>query len=197
MSIKCDYSCKNNINSSYIKWLLEILGPVILGSKPCEIINISSKDINGREKIKDIKSFFKGCSKISYELINLSDDSIRVLFINKEALDNVLINKKCLSFLRFLGYPKEYKIDMYIQKLIEKLKSKDFPHEIGIFLGYPLKDVVGFMGYGKYKLSKINYWNIYGDTEISDKVYNKFLEHREKMRTIIEFNTLENIRAAV
>ena len=108
MSIKCDYSCKNNINSSYIKWLLEILGPVILGSKPCEIINISSKDINGREKIKDIKSFFKGCSKISYELINLSDDSIRVLFINKEALDNVLINKKCLSFLRFLGYPKEY-----------------------------------------------------------------------------------------
>ena len=69
MSVKCDYSCKTNINSSYLKWLLEILGPVILGSKPCEIINISSKDLKGKDKIKDIKDFFKECSKVSYDSI--------------------------------------------------------------------------------------------------------------------------------
>ena len=34
----------NKINSSYIKWLIEVLGPIILGSKPAEILNLSSKD---------------------------------------------------------------------------------------------------------------------------------------------------------
>ena len=194
---KCNYSCKNNINSSYIKWLLEALGPVILGSKPCEILNISSKDLNRYKKIKDIKDFFNGCSKLSYETIELEDGSTRVLFINEEALKQTLDNKKCINFLKYLGYPKEYELDTYIKNLIEKLQTKDFPHEIGIFLGYPLKDVLGFMGYGNYTLSKIKYWKVYGDTEISDKVYNKFLEHREKMRYMIELNTLENIKAVV
>lgn len=197
MSTKCDYSCKNNINSSYIKWLLEILGPVILGSKPCEIINISSKDIKGREKIKDIKSFFKDCSKISYEIINLNNDSIRILFINKEALNNALINKKCLSFLRFLGYPKEYSIDMYMQKLIEKLKTKDFPHEIGIFLGYPLKDVLGFMGYGKNELYTTCVWKIYGDPSISYEVCNSFLKDRAIMKEMINNNSISELRSVI
>ena len=104
--MKCDYSCKTNINSSYIKWLLEILGPVILGSKPCEIINISSKDLEGSEKIEDIKDFFKECSKVSYKIINISNRSTRILFINEEALDNVLTNKKCISFFKILRLSK-------------------------------------------------------------------------------------------
>lgn len=197
MATKCNYSCKNNINSSYIKWLLEVLGPVILGSKPCEILNISSKDLKREEKIKEIKAFFNSCSRIKYEVIKIEDGSSRILFINEEALDEVLINKKCMNFLKFLGYPKKYEISTYTQILINKLKTKEFPHEIGIFLGYPLKDVVGFMGYGNYTLSKIKYWKVYGDTEISDKVYNRFLNHREKMRSMLELNTLDIIKLVV
>ncbi|MCU9814678.1 hypothetical protein [Paraclostridium sp. AKS73] len=59
MNIKCDYSCKNRIDSSYIKWILELLGPVILGSKPSEILNISLNDNNKEYKIKEIESFSK------------------------------------------------------------------------------------------------------------------------------------------
>lgn len=41
----CKYNCcKNEISYSYIKDILGILGPVILGSKPSEILNISSTD---------------------------------------------------------------------------------------------------------------------------------------------------------
>ena len=54
--------CEYKINSSYIKWLIEILGPVILGSKPSEILNISSKDKDKKSKLNDINSFFSNCS---------------------------------------------------------------------------------------------------------------------------------------
>ena len=86
MSICNRNCCENKINSSYIKWLIEVLGPVILGSKPAEILNLSSKDMNKESKLNDIKSFFSNCTKLSYEIINISDGGIRLVFINKDAL---------------------------------------------------------------------------------------------------------------
>lgn len=197
MNKKCDYSCKNRIDSSYIKWILELLGPVILGSKPSEILNISVNDNNKEYKIKEIKSFFKSCTRLNYEILYKDNGEIKILFINKEALSETLKNKKCVNFLKFIGYPNYYTLDNYINFLLHKLKEDEFPHEIGIFLGYPLKDVVGFMGYGNYELKKTKYWRVYGNPEISDKIYNKFLEDRKKMRNILEKKSLDRIKKVV
>lgn len=198
MNSNCVKSCcKNNTNSEYIKWVLEVLGPVILGSKPCEILNIPLKDINRLNKLNDIENFFNNCFKITYKIINTTDGGTRILFINKKSLSNVLDSKKCINFLKFVGYPSEYSLDSYIDILIDKLHSSEFPHEIGVFLGYPLKDVVGFMGYGKFKLSKVRYWKIYGDPEVSDMVYNRFLEDRNTMKHIIEFNSLDELKSVI
>ncbi|WP_242824144.1 hypothetical protein [[Clostridium] dakarense] len=57
------YSCKNKMNSSYIKWLIELLGPVLLGSKPCEIITIPAFDNDKENKLKDIYMYFNNCKK--------------------------------------------------------------------------------------------------------------------------------------
>ena len=109
----------------------------------------------------------------------------------------MLNNKKCLNFLKFIGYPSEYNIDNYINILINKLNSKDFPHEIGIFLGYPLKDVVGFMGYGNYKFCKTRYWRVYGDESISDKICNTFINDRSKMKSLLENKSLSQLRNVI
>ena len=189
--------CENKIDSSYIKWLIEVLGPIILGSKPAEILNLSSKDKNKDSKLNDINSFFSNCTKLSYEIINMPDGGIRLVFINKSALSNVLSNKKCLNFLKFIGYPSNYTLDGYIDLLINKLHTKDFPHEIGIFLGYPLKDVVGFMGYGNYKFCKTRYWRVYGDESVSDAVYDKFKSDRVKIKLLLENNSLSELRKVI
>ncbi|WP_371025148.1 DUF3793 family protein [Paraclostridium ghonii] len=197
MNIKCDYSCKNRINSSYIKWILELLGPVILGSKPSEILNISLNDNRKEYKIKQINSFFKNCSRLKYEMVYKNNGEIKMLFINKQALTETLNNKKCINFLRFIGYPNDYTLENYINFLLNRLKENEFPHEIGIFLGYPLKDVVGFMGYGNYELQKTKYWKVYGSTEISDRIYNNFLEDRKKMRNMLDNKSLDKIKKVV
>ena len=52
-----------------------------------------------------------------------------------------------------------------LARLISRVRAgKDFPHEVGLFLGYPPADVEGFM-YRKdsYKLCGI--WKVYDDTE--------------------------------
>lgn len=198
MALDCRYDClENNINSSYIKWILEILGPVILGSKPCEILNISSNDHLKEEKINNIDNFFKDCFRISYKFIEIENGSVRIVFFNKKALKNVFSNKKCVNFLKFLGYPNYSCVDEYVDILTKKLNSNDFPHEIGIFLGYPLKDVLGFMGYGKYEFFETRSWRIYGNPNDSYKTYNNFVNDRNKMKSIIRYNSLEILKSAI
>ncbi|MDF2572523.1 MAG: hypothetical protein K0R55_4127, partial [Sporomusa sp.] len=50
------------------------------------------------------------------------------------------------------------------------------PHEIGLLLGIPLKDVLGFMGQGTECLSCRGMWCIYGDPTSSIKVMERIDE---------------------
>ncbi|MCK8815786.1 DUF3793 family protein [Natroniella sulfidigena] len=103
----------------------------------------------------------------------------RTLFYHQTALDRQLDNVKVLNFLKQLGYPEEYKFKSYLDLLVTKLKNYDlgsggFPHEIGIFLGYPLKDVLGFMGYSDLEYTCREEWKVYGDKAISALQKNRF-----------------------
>lgn len=187
------YSCKNKSNSLYINWLVELLGPVLLGSKPTEIVNIPFKDSNKETKINEIKTHFNNCKKIDIIFIDKKEKGIRILFINRDSLENRLSCRKSRNFLKFLGYPKNYSLDSYINHLVIKLHEDSFPDEIGIFLGYPLKDVLGFMGYGKNELHSIKSWRVYGNPTPSEEIYNLFLKHREAIRTLLTQQNAEYI----
>lgn len=191
------YSCKNKINSSYIKWLLELLGPVLMGSKPSEILSIPRFDVNKEIKLNDIKNHFSLCSKVEFTVIDKKEKGLKILFVNKESLAIQLNNIKIQNFLKFLGYPNVVDVNSCLDHLIKKLEGNNFPDEIGIFLGYPLKDVVGFMGYGNYKFQNTKYWRVYGDPRPSEDLYSKFLNHREKIRDMLNSKSAALILASL
>lgn len=62
-----------------------------------------------------------------------------------------------------------------INRLIKKLREEpDFPHEIGLFLGYPLEDVKGFIE-NKADCSKCSgCWKVYGNEEKALKLFEKY-----------------------
>lgn len=186
-----NFSSNANLNSSYIRWLLEILGPVLIGSKPSEIISIPNFDKNKSKKLSDISTYFSKCKNIDFIIIDNS--GYKILFINKKSLSKILNNFDNKYFLKSLGYPCEVNIDIYLDILITKLKSNTFPDEIGVFLGYPLKDVLGFMGYSKYKLFDTKYWKIYGDPKQSYNLYLKFLNERNKIKEMLKTQDIDNI----
>ncbi len=166
------FSSKANLNSSYIRWLLEVLGPVLIGSKPSEIISIPNFDKNKNQKLDDIYTHFNKCKNINVIILNNIDNKY---------------------FLKNLGYPSKVNIDTYLDILVTRLKSNIFPDEIGVFLGYPLKDVLGFMGYGKYGLFDTRYWKIYGDPKSSYNLYLKFLHERNKIKEMLKTQDIDTI----
>lgn len=64
--------------------------------------------------------------------------------------------------------------DRCVVRLIERLhECEEFPHEIGLFLGYPTDDVKGFMkNAGECKL--VGCWKVYGDREKAQKLFDRY-----------------------
>lgn len=198
MKLECNKKCcENKSNSLYIKRILEMLGAVILGSKPAEIINVPGSKEDKKIKLSQIEAFFSNCSRITYRIITTHDGGKRVLFINEKSMEKVLVNKRCINFLKFVGYPADYELNDYMDELVFRLQSEEFPHEIGVFLGYPLKDVLGFMGYGKNELVEVRNWRIYGDKEISYEVYNNFMRDKAIMKEMIETMNINELRRVI
>ena len=198
MKLECNKKCcENKSNSLYIKRILEMLGAVILGSKPAEIINVPGSKEDKKIKLSKIEAFFSNCSRITYRIITTHDGGKRVLFINEKSMEKVLVNKRCINFLKFVGYPADYQLNDYMDELVFRLQSEEFPHEIGVFLGYPLKDVLGFMGYGKNELVEVRNWRIYGDKEISYEVYNNFMRDKAIMKEMIETININELRRVI
>lgn len=60
-------------------------------------------------------------------------------------LEKILGDESTRSFLDRYGY-KGLSLEESLERLQKRLEQQEgFPHEIGIFLGYPLEDVAGFI----------------------------------------------------
>ena len=65
------------------------------------------------------------------------------------------------------------------KELVERLKERirqleDFPHEIGLFLSYPIEDVLGFIENRGKNYILNGYWKVYGNEEEARKSFFKY-----------------------
>lgn len=67
------------------------------------------------------------------------------------------------SLLRELGY-ENGPLSRTVGRLRKRIQAGNgFPHEIGLFLGYPFPDVEGFIRNGGRNCRCCGYWKVYGD----------------------------------
>lgn len=185
--------CTRDNTDSFTKWLFQLLGPVIFGVKPAEIISFPYSDKQNSYRLIEIKRILNNTNKISYKEFSYCNKCTKILFYNSTKLNNTLSEYRNLKFLKSSGYPNNYDFDRYLNFIIEKMKTGYIPDEIGIFLGYPLKDVLGFIGHPSLKLTKINGWRVYGDSKISDIKYMQFINAKNKMKELLNYHNVDNI----
>lgn len=80
-----------------------------------------------------------------------------------------IAEKDTSAFLLSLGYPAE-NMEACLDRLSMRLWSRnDFPHEMGVFLGYPLHDVKGFiLHHGQHYCCK-GCWKAYANGEEAER----------------------------
>lgn len=78
------------------------------------------------------------------------------------------------EILQSLGY-EIGKPDRCVRNLMRRLKeNEEFPHEIGLFLGYPPEDVQGFMEHHATEYKCVGCWKVYGDADAARKIFEKY-----------------------
>lgn len=84
------------------------------------------------------------------------------------------------EFLQPLGYGGT--LDQHLHHLQRRIHfCGGFPHEIGIFLGYPLEDVIGFVRHRGRNYKLCGYWKVYGDAEQARHLFQRFTGCREAL----------------
>lgn len=94
-----------------------------------------------------------------------------LLFLyRREGLEKALQEDRARILLEKFGYDC-FDLDGCLARLSSRLLECEFPHEIGIFLGYPAGDVEAFIiNKGENFLSS-GYWKVYEDVESAQKTF--------------------------
>lgn len=163
-----------NPKSNYA-FIIERLGPTMLGVKPAELLNVA---IGNPQSWDEFKTLFTLHGELQLEEIRRINGRQQVIFYHRTSLDDVLSKTQNLEFLQSIDYPTSYSMDGYLQHVLQKIQSRVFPHEIGIFLGYPLKDVMGFMGHCSLPYVRTEGWRVYGDEKCSNATHEKYQQAR-------------------
>ena len=117
----------------------------------------------------------KFCSK-GLRIIPLrhNKDKVLLYLYRPSRLKRDLKDAQADRLLQSCGY-RCGNINLCIVQLIKRLsENEDFPHEIGLFLGYPPEDVCGFIENKAQCCKCVGCWKVYGDTEKAQKLFQQY-----------------------
>lgn len=109
------------------------------------------------------------------------------VFVYRRSLLNSLFKaEEIRHFLKPYGY-QNFEEEALIANLTHRIaKCHCFPHEIGLFLGYPLEDVKGFIANAGKNCKSTGYWKVYGNVEESEKLFRCFRKCFTVMSSLFE-----------
>ena len=152
--------------------------PTIAGLKTSNLLIVP------REQEDKVRFVLRYSGLLGYRLVY---DRKRVIFLvfNKGMLMAYLAKKEVREFLAQYGYRTDafgYSL-RFFQERYEAfiLSRKEFPHEMGVFLGYPLCDVKGFITHGGDEFEISGYWKVYDKAAEKQKLFEKFDYVKDEM----------------
>jgi len=117
---------------------------------------------------------------IYIELLKNSGDFYLIYVYRKTQLERTLCEGTIRDFLAGYDYPEDSSLQACLAVLKSRLeKEKDFPHEIGVFLGYPLEDVKAFIYTKGDRCVLCGDWKVYHDEETARCLFCKYKRCKE------------------
>ena len=154
-----------DISRTFEAVLVRHCAPTLAGMKPGSIFCFNHSPLEvSRQKVcqwnKQLEPF--GLT-VQILLERPSSSSVIVFVYRHNRLEQMLSDDAYQSFLAEAGYERT-NLDGLLEQLSYRLRTQpEFPHEIGVFLGYPLRDVIGFIENHGRNFTCCGFWKSYGD----------------------------------
>lgn len=156
--------------------------PLIVGLRLSNLILISNNHL------PRIQTLLKRSGISSFILYTCRDKSVVFLYHIRE-LEAYLAEDRVRDFLNDYGYPVGN-----MKSILSRFRSRyrayrreegAFPHEIGVLLGYPLEDVIGFIVNRGQNPLYTGYWKVYKDTGVKKMLFRMFELARETLVVLV------------
>lgn len=154
--------------------LIRQCAPTIAGIKTGSLFTCPYEDKD--ELKKEVRAFNRKYASKGLCLIPLRFNNDRVLLYmyRPEGLSHDLQDSLAREVLEQEGYPWDNS-SKCVARLMKKFReSKDFPHEIGLFLSYPPEDVKGFIDNNAHNYKCSGIWKVYGDVNKAQTMFSRF-----------------------
>mgnify|MGYP000134922409 FL=1 len=151
---------------------VEVCAPTLRGIKPSNLFRYQPQN---RDKLLEALDFWNR---------ELEPSGLQVRALKECSRTGAVLGKISVQhFLKKSGYQMQKTVDGFLKQLSNRLcLEHDFPHEIGIFLGYPLEDVVGFIENQGKNYTCSGYWKTYGDPQEAKRRFDSYRECTEVCR---------------
>nr|WP_293388602.1 DUF3793 family protein [Phascolarctobacterium sp.] len=126
--------------TSFDELLAYNCAPVLAGIKPANLLSLMPDD--GEEIDALLVQYNAQFAEqgIVFRRLCACTKRVLVLVYNEEQLAQALSNPGYQAYLIAAGYEAGASAEAYLHRLEQRLNTqKTFPHEIGVFLGYPLE----------------------------------------------------------
>ncbi|BBB90344.1 MAG TPA: DUF3793 family protein [Methylomusa anaerophila] len=170
----------------FFRWLVVELAPTIHGYKPATLLSLSDSFSFPRLSFwQQYGPGFLRRSGIEWVVLRECARKRVILFYRPQLLEEWLKKGENCRFLAAHGYKPECSLSENMAYLKKRYQG-ECPHEIGLWLGIPLKDVLGFMGISKEYCSCKGLWCIYGDPELSLTLMRKINDSKRVVAEILQ-----------
>ncbi len=154
--------------------IIKHCSPTLAGIKTGNLFSCTYTSIEETERV--VRKYNKIFIPRGVKIQPLKYDKGRVLIYvyRPSKLEKDLCDENAVSILKTQGY---YLLDLESSISYLKLRinsNNEFPHEIGLFLGYPPEDVQGFILHRGYGCKLTGCWKVYGNEEQAEKLFARF-----------------------
>ncbi len=152
--------------------------PTLAGLKMASLFNYEH---GGKEQLQQVLSFWKAQLKaygLHLDILRENPKKALVYVYWEQKLECLMQKEQVRRILMDCGYEQLETGNVLEQLKLRMTGSGCFPHEIGLFLGYPLADVIGFIENQGKNCCMCGYWKVYCDEYQAKKTFRQYTRCR-------------------
>lgn len=154
--------------------IVEHCAPTLAGLKTANMFNYKYHSADTLEQEIGLSNTVLNPKGVYVELLKMGPQRALIYVYRKGRLQKDLQKPGVLTLLKRYGYHSS-DLRECLEFLKVRLKESDcFPHEIGLFLDYPLLDVIGFIEQGGKNCKCCGIWKVYSNECETQQLFARF-----------------------
>lgn len=160
--------------------------PTLAGIKAANLFSLTCAGVCERCQLKRWDRRLKPFG-IRVQALYCENHRVLVYVYRPKRLQQTLKHEKVAAFLQPFGYESGWNQGEALQYLRQRmLHENGFPHEIGVFLDYPLEDVQGFIINAGKACKYSGLWKVYGDIHRAKQLFASYQSCTERYLALFQ-----------